>query len=611
MSSDPLAREREGSNVPSPFAVCEPDGAQGWRDLYAPSLLFGPARRSYEESAFWFREAVHWTRPVRPFEAAVLQIVMASLGQFNHRHYTVPAARGIDVRVLHGYCYLSPGSIDDLDVIDARVDTFGERAGFYYRHWDELYTDWMTRIRDLIARLDDVHFPTLPDVMPTDEVLTGHGAGRSWQVSSTYHRLVDLLVELWQAHFEFLNLGYAAYLDFFAFCRSVTPELDDLELARMVAGIDVDLFRPDQELRRLARAAVDLGLAPLVIDTPVGDLLDVLSTVPNGATWVERFAATADPWFNYSTGSGFYHDDAVWADRPDYPLTFVRGYVEQLLAGSAIDTPTEQILAERDRIADRVRAALGETDRERFDDKLALARTVFHFVENHNFYVEHWGMSLVWRRLREFGALFVAAGFWPRPDDLFLLRPDEIEQAMWDLLGSWASGTPAYGPTHWPTEVRRRETILAACARSTPPAALGVPPTIVSEPLTIMLWGLTSESLQQWTTGGDDDLVAHGLSASPGIVVGRARVVHSIDDLDAVEDGEILVTELTSPSWAPVFASIAGTVTESGGMMSHTAIVCREYGLPAVTGVVRATQRFRTGQILRLDGSTGTVTVVG
>ncbi|MEZ5251961.1 MAG: hypothetical protein R2713_22975 [Ilumatobacteraceae bacterium] len=465
MSSDPLAREREGSNVPSPFAVCEPDGAQGWRDLYAPSLLFGPARRSYEESAFWFREAVHWTRPVRPFEAAVLQIVMASLGQFNHRHYTVPAARGIDVRVLHGYCYLSPGSIDDLDVIDARVDTFGERAGFYYRHWDELYTDWMTRIRDLIARLDDVHFPTLPDVMPTDEVLTGHGAGRSWQVSSTYHRLVDLLVELWQAHFEFLNLGYAAYLDFFAFCRSVTPELDDLELARMVAGIDVDLFRPDQELRRLARAAVDLGLAPLVIDTPVGDLLDVLSTVPNGATWVERSAATADPWFNYSTGSGFITTTPPWAivRLPTHLRTLHTSTA--LLADRRSTPPTEQILAERDRIADRVRRCSakpivsGSTTSLPWPARCSTSSRTTTSTSNTG---DVPGVAAA--RVR--GAVRGRRAFWPRarrPVPVVLTRSS---RRCGDLPGSWASGTPAYGPTHWPTEVRSwRETILAACAR--------------------------------------------------------------------------------------------------------------------------------------------------
>ena len=156
---------------------------------------------------------------------------------------------------------------------------------------------------------------------------------------------------------------------------------------------------------------------------------------------------------------------------------------------------------------------------------------------------------------------------------------------------------------------------------------LGAPPVVVTEPFTVMLWGLTSETVRRFVedaadaaegdgaTGADDDeprrVVLAGLSASPGVVVGRVRVVRSVDDLASVEDGEILVAELTAPSWAPVFASIAGTITETGGMMSHTAIVCREYGLPAVTGVARATVHLRTGQCVRLDATAGTVTVLG
>ncbi len=618
MTVDGEGRLHDTAARPRPFGLVDPPGTEGWDAIYDPALAFGAARRSYEESAFWFRETVHWPRPLRPFEAALVQQVMTALGQFNHRHYTIPSARGIDVRILHGYCYLSPGSIDDVAVVESRADSFADRAGHYYAHWDELYGDWMTRIRDLLERLDAVRFPTLPEVMPADEVIGGHGEGRAWQVGRALHTLVDLIAELWQAHFEFLNLGYAAYLDFFAFCRSVAPRSSDLDLARMVAGIDVDLFRPDQELRRLARAAVELGVHDVIVSTPVGDLLETLAGAPGGPEWRERFDAARDPWFNYSTGSGFYADDPVWADRLEYPLAFVRGYVEQLLAGADIDAPTDDVVHERDRIADEVRAALGAADRARFEEKLALARTVFHFVENHNFYVEHWGMSLVWRKLRELSALFVADGFWPRPDDVFLLRPDEIESALRDLVSAWATGVPAWGPHHWPAEVRRREAIVAACARATPPAVLGIPPAIVSEPFTIMLWGLTSDALEQWaavspgTAGAASaSTVLTGLSASPGVVEGPARVVCSVDDLDHVEDGEILVATLTAPSWAPVFAQIAGTVTESGGMMSHTAIVCREYGLPAVTGVVQATTRLRTGQRLRLDGDAGTVTVLG
>jgi pyruvate,water dikinase len=87
-------------------------------------------------------------------------------------------------------------------------------------------------------------------------------------------------------------------------------------------------------------------------------------------------------------------------------------------------------------------------------------------------------------------------------------------------------------------------------------------------------------------------------------------VVRSLDQLSEVRPGEILVCTITSPAWAPIFSKIKATVTDIGGIMSHAAIVSREYGLPAVVGTGRATARITTGQRLRVDGSTGVVTIL-
>ncbi|MGE0881002.1 MAG: PEP-utilizing enzyme [Acidimicrobiia bacterium] len=594
---------------PGPFSVADPPGAEGWQDLYAYSLPFAADRREEDEAAFWFRETVHWPRPLRPFETMFLQNALVSLSQANHRLYSVPAARGIDFRLLHGYCYLSPACIDDPAVVETRADRFAERAGHYYERWDDLYATWIDDVRALIDKIDAVAIADLPDLVGLGEVHRGGSRGRIHALVSAYHALVDLGVELWAAHFEFLNLGYGAYLDYFAFCRSVLPSITDLDVAKTVAGIEVDAFRPDRELRRLAALAVSLGIGDRFVDGPTAALLHFLRTDLAGQTWLADYVAVQDPWFNYSTGTGFYHDDAVWIDNPEYPLGFVASYVTQLLAGNSFDDVSTLVAAEREVLAADIRLRLSEADAARFDEKLALARTVFHFVENHNFYIEHWGMSLLWRKFRTLSQRFVDAGFWPNVDDFFLLRPEEIDTALWDLLASWANASAARGPRYWPPEVARRAAILDACAASSPPPALGRPPAVITEPFTIMLWGVTSEALARWLDTPRCSTMT-GLAASPGVVEGRARVLTSVDELDDVEDGEILVAELTAASWAPVFARIAGTITEHGGMMSHTAIVCREYGLPAVTGVSGALARITTGQLLRIDGAAGTVVLL-
>ncbi|MFJ7936024.1 phosphoenolpyruvate synthase [Sporosarcina sp. NPDC096371] len=100
-----------------------------------------------------------------------------------------------------------------------------------------------------------------------------------------------------------------------------------------------------------------------------------------------------------------------------------------------------------------------------------------------------------------------------------------------------------------------------------------------------------------------------GLPVSSGVIEGRARVILNMEDAD-LEDGDILVTSFTDPSWTPLFVSIKGLVTEVGGLMTHGAVIAREYGLPAIVGVENATQLIKDGQRIRVHGTEGYIEIV-
>ncbi|MDM5306067.1 phosphoenolpyruvate synthase [Peribacillus frigoritolerans] len=109
-----------------------------------------------------------------------------------------------------------------------------------------------------------------------------------------------------------------------------------------------------------------------------------------------------------------------------------------------------------------------------------------------------------------------------------------------------------------------------------------------------------------------DNLMAEaivGLPVSSGVIEGRARVILNMEDAD-LEDGDILVTTFTDPSWTPLFVSIKGLVTEVGGLMTHGAVIAREYGLPAVVGVVNATKLIKDGQRIRVNGTEGYIEIL-
>jgi len=597
------------NRFPNPFELEGPEGVDGWEDLYPYSVVFSEDLKDYEENRFWFWDSMHWGQAMTPWDSTFLEMALATLSQFNSRHYRIPPADGIDFRVLYGVPYFSPITIEDGARIEARVPEFMERAGHYFANWDSLYENWLDKVKGVIGEIEAIDFSPLPEMEPIDVITSGSGSGSGYKLQAEYHKFKDLCLRVWEQHFEFLNLGYAAYLDYFGFCKQLWPSIPDLAIAKMVAGVEVDLFRPNEELKVLAQKAVDGGLAR-AFDSP-DDVAGVQAAIA-GSDVAAHWDEVKDPWFNFSSGTGFYHHDKTWIDSPEIPYAFIRDYITKIEAGVDIARPVEAIRTERDRVVNEYIDLLdSEEDKTAFQEKLGLARVVFPYVENHNFYIEHWTMSVIWRKLRELGAMFVKEKFIAEVDDVFLFKRDEIDEVLWDVYSAWAVNAPARGPVYWPPRLAKRREIIENLKNFQPPKALGAPPEVVTEPFTIMLWGITTDSISNWLGSDDDDSgTLKGMAASPGVAEGKARLVFKPEDIGAVEDDEILVAPITAPSWAPVFPKIRACVTDIGGMMSHAAIVCREYGVPAVTGTGFGSNTIKNGDMIRVDGSAGTVTIL-
>ena len=115
-----------------------------------------------------------------------------------------------------------------------------------------------------------------------------------------------------------------------------------------------------------------------------------------------------------------------------------------------------------------------------------------------------------------------------------------------------------------------------------------------------------------WTPAAEESQVGgtlKGIGASAGRVTAHARVLHGPEDFAQMRPGDVLVAATTTPAWTPLFAMAAAVVTDVGGPLSHGSIVAREYGIPAVMGTGVATRRIRSGQVIVVDGSAGTVTL--
>jgi pyruvate,water dikinase len=241
-----------------------PPGCEGWEEMYPHYARFGEGRGDVGEGRFWFRDDMHWSEPIHPFDAVVVDFSVVALSQASARLFAVPASLGIDYRILNGYGYVSPHAITDRATIERRAQLFADRGGFYYDHWDDLYPSWLQKVEDATRRLEALQIPTLPEFEDMVVVTEGRGWGSSHALLVAYNRLIEGLDRVLQYHFEFLNLGYLAYLAFYEFCRRAFPETRDEVVSRMVTGIDVVVVRPDEELKRLAQLALELEIGAAV-----------------------------------------------------------------------------------------------------------------------------------------------------------------------------------------------------------------------------------------------------------------------------------------------------------------------------------------------------------
>ncbi|HEY7890374.1 MAG TPA: PEP-utilizing enzyme [Steroidobacteraceae bacterium] len=596
---------------PLPSSLRPVPGTERAQAAYPYTVQFKPD----DDQRFWFYNSMHFPEPMSCFDMVTAEAAYCALGAANTRVHCLPTTLGIDHRIINGRVYIGGNAVTDPQEIARRTEEFQKRAFYYYENWEHLYAQWKHKMLALIREAQALPKPTLPEFEPLEHVHAGRGIASNHYLLETYQRSLEGYFRMWHHHFEFLLLGYGAYLTFFAFCKKAFPEIPDQTVARMVAGIEAEIFRPDDELRRLARCAVELGVDGIFTDgvPPEAIIRSLEQAGPSGEQWLRELAVSRDPWFNINVGDGFYHYHRSWNDDLSMPFAGLPGYIQRIKSGQTVERPFEKLQEERRRlIADYRELLASEEERAAYDQMITLAHRVFPYVEGHKFYCEHWYTNLFFNKIREFGALLRAHGFFPDTEDVFHLTHYELESAIIDLMNAWSTGSAPRGPAHWPALVAERRAAIREWAKQETPPALGPVPEVIDDPAIVMLWGITRESLDTWLKAGTDagSCEIRGFAASNGVVEGTARVVKSVEEIVRLQTGDILVCQVTNPTWAPIFQKIAGAVSDIGGSMSHAAIVAREFGLPAVVGTGTATSRIRDGQRIRVDGGRGIVTLL-
>jgi phosphohistidine swiveling domain-containing protein len=273
-----------------------------------------------------------------------------------------------------------------------------------------------------------------------------------------------------------------------------------------------------------------------------------------------------------------------WSETPDYVLGLVRNYLRSIPQVDVAEH-RRRLIAERDELTEQCRRRLSNPVK-RFLFTWALQRCRRLVVDRENWKDELVRLLAAVRRLLlVLGERLSGEGVFSERDDIFFLKLTENE--------SIAKGTAEFDVKQ--TIVTRRAQYDRDCSVAPPPVVIGqFDPEAYVAP-----------SVNETTD------ILNGIAVSPGVVTGRARVILRTDNNQHVEAGEILVAPFTDPAWTPYFLPAAGVVMDMGGILSHGAIVAREYGIPCVVNVGPATKIIQTGQIIQVDGNRGVVRIVG
>lgn len=215
---------------------------------------------------------------------------------------------------------------------------------------------------------------------------------------------------------------------------------------------------------------------------------------------------------------------------------------------------------------------------------------------DHHFYIDQGTNAHLRLVLIQIGKKLVELGALDDPEDVVQLKYNELRVLVGDPEGMDAK-----------TVVSQRRDEREASYAIRPKDWIGTATEAQLEFPYLGLWGFPDRLYMEQAEATDE---VHGLAASPGVIEGVAKVVLTVDEFDKVDKGDILVCQMTNPAWVVLFTKIKGLVTDAGGTVSHPAVLSREFGIPAVIGTSVGTTRIKSGDRLRVNGSTGVVHIL-
>lgn len=544
----------------------------------------------------WRREATHCPRPLSPMFASGLPLVTETFRQAFAELGTLFDT--LEYREIGGWVYTrlvppggTEGAAPPAELIRERAERAAEsvRTGdldAYLEEWGEL----RPRFEADVARLRGVDLRALDDV----------------RLAEHLGEILEFSVGAFTVHFRLHGINALMLADLVQTCRELFG-WDDVRALEMMSGRSDASTEPATALARLTGMA---GERPAVRGFLEGGGDD-----PSALAAVDPDFAAAFDAYQAEFGFRAIRYEVADASIEETPSVTLRLIADQLRSGYDAATRAAEVDGRRDAVRGEARSLLAgrsDTDQERFERALHRAERWYGVREEKASMTLSEQYTLIRRVAREIGRRLGDGAVLDDPDDVFFLRADEAGAAL--------AAPPAGGRSDWRGLVRRRREEQAWAEahpgppfygpRSDPRAGFDELPPDMRFVTEAQLWFIERAGHFVVSRPQEGGGRLGGVPASPGVYTGPVRVLRSEADFDRLRPGDVLVCPITSPAWSVLFPNVGALVADDGGVLAHSAIIAREFRIPAVVATGNATALLHDGQQVTVNGTAGSVEVV-
>ena len=540
-----------------------------------------------EKDLMWFYDDLHCPNPISPLYFDVGGW-WGTTCAYMYRRFGAPIGSEWLAKKINGYVYTA--------IVPPKTAPHQVAGLFeYYNKVMPIYADQF---------LDRWKKEYIPNLQKWGKVMIDF----DWKNASIPEMLIHMedCLDLQQRAFEIhwiMNLAQvAASGEFQAVYNELIPEDPDEDYPQITISSHDRNWDSLHALWQIKEAIMkNPALKQLFLDKKEEEIMEQLPAVDGGREIVDMIDAYRN---EYGFKAMYSHEYIfpTWYEAPAPIYAAVKGYVE---TDYNYLEHYEGCIKNQSEAIERARSKISNPeDLKRFNAKLELCLKMMPLTPDHHFYIDQAIYAHMRLMFLEIGKAYAAAGKLDDPEDIFMLEYEDIRclGVTDDYPGkeiaakNRAAMEEAYkhNPRYWYGTVDHWQ--------------------LYEEIYKQVLWGypeiFEKEMKELEEKKPISKTVINGIGGSAGVMEGIARVVSTPAEFDQIQQGDIMVCRMTNPGWIVSFSKISALVTDTGGALSHPAVVSREFGIPCVVGTTRATRLIKTGDRVRVDGNAGVVEIL-